>query len=296
MIDEMKGRLVQAHAERVRRIESGDLQVVGVNSFTETEPSPLAKEAQAGGIVTIDPAVEREQTEAIQAWRAARDAAAVTAALDEVRRVAQTTENLVPATIAFAKAGGTVGEWAGALREVFGEYRAPTGVGGVRAQPNAEMEQVRERVREITKETGRPIKLLVAKPGLDGHSNGAEQIAVAARDAGIEVVYQGIRLTPAEIAAAARDEDVDVVGLSILSGSHLALVPETLKLLRAEGVDAPIVVGGIIPDADRAQLEAMGVARVYTPKDYRLAGIMRDMAELAATKRHTAQAEAAAGR
>ena len=296
MIDEMKGRLVQAHAERVRRIESGEQQVVGVNCFTETEPSPLAKEAQAGGIVTIDPEVEREHVEEIQAWRAARDAAIVAAALDEVRRVARTSENLVPATIAFAKAGGTVGEWAGALREVFGEYRAPTGVGGVRAQPTAEMEQVRERVREIAKETGRPIKLLVAKPGLDGHSNGAEQIAVAARDAGIEVVYQGIRLTPAEIAAAARDEDVDVVGLSILSGSHLALVPETLKLLRAEGVDAPIVVGGIIPDADRAQLEAMGVARVYTPKDYRLAGIMRDMAELAATRRHTAQAEAAAGR
>jgi ethylmalonyl-CoA mutase len=166
----------------------------------------------------------------------------------------------------------------------------------VRAQPNAKMEAVRERVRAIAKETGRPIRLLVAKPGLDGHSNGAEQIAVAARDAGIEVVYQGIRLTPAEIAAAARDEDVDVVGLSILSGSHLALVPETLKLLRAEGVDAPIVVGGIIPDADRAQLEAMGVARVYTPKDYRLAGIMRDLAELAATRRHSAQAEAATGR
>jgi (2R)-ethylmalonyl-CoA mutase len=296
MIDEMKGRLVQAHAERVRRIESGEQQVVGVNCFTETEPSPLATVAQAGGIVTIDPAVEAEQAEAIRAWRDARDAAAVGAGLDEVRRVARTTENLVPATIAFAKAGGTVGEWAGALREVFGEYRAPTGVGGVRAQPNAQMDEVRERVREIAKETGRPIKLLVAKPGLDGHSNGAEQIAVAARDAGIEVVYQGIRLTPAEIAAAARDEDVDVVGLSILSGSHLALVPETLKLLRAEGVDAPIVVGGIIPDADRAQLEEMGVARVYTPKDYRLAGIMRDMAELAAARRHSAQAEAAAGR
>ena len=176
----------------------------------------------------------------------------------------------MPATIALAKAGGTVGEWAGALREVFGEYRAPTGVGAVAVQPGAEMEAVRERVRAISAETGRPIRLLVGKPGLDGHSNGAEQIAVAARDAGFEVIYQGIRLTPAEIAAAARDEDVDVVGLSILSGSHLGLVPEILRLLREAGVDAPVVVGGIIPDADRAQLEAMGVARVYTPKDYRL--------------------------
>ncbi len=210
--------------------------------------------------------------------------------------VALTTENLVPATIAFAKAGGTVGEWAGALRDVFGEYRAPTGVGAVAVQPGAEMESVRERVRAITEETGRPIRLLVGKPGLDGHSNGAEQIAVAARDAGFEVIYQGIRLTPAEIAAAARDEDVDVVGLSILSGSHLGLVPEILRLLRENGVDAPVVVGGIIPDADRAQLEAMGVARVYTPKDYRLAVMMRDLAELARTHRSSPQAGAAVGR
>jgi (2R)-ethylmalonyl-CoA mutase len=296
MIDEMKHRLVQAHAERVRRIESGEQKVVGVNAFTETEPSPLAAIAQAGGIVTIDPEVEREHIEAIQQWRRQRDNTAVEAALAEVRRVAATTENLVPATIAFAKAGGTVGEWAGALREVFGEYRAPTGVAGVTARPSAELEAVRERVRAITKETGRPVRLLIAKPGLDGHSNGAEQIAVAARDAGIEVVYQGIRLTPLEIAAAARDEDVDVVGLSILSGSHLALVPETLKLLRAEGVDAPIVVGGIIPDADRAQLEAMGVAKVYTPKDFRLADIMADLAELAAAARGKSQAGVATGR
>jgi (2R)-ethylmalonyl-CoA mutase len=264
--------------------------------FTETEPSPLAAIAQAGGIVTIDPEVEREHIEAIARWRSARDNTAADAALAEVRRVAATTENLVPATIAFAKAGGTVGEWAGALREVFGEYRAPTGVAGVTARPSAELEAVRERVRAITKETGRPVRLLVAKPGLDGHSNGAEQIAVAARDAGIEVVYQGIRLTPAEIAAAARDEDVDVIGLSILSGSHLALVPETLKLVRSEGVDAPIVVGGIIPDADRAQLEAMGVAKVYTPKDFRLADIMADLAELAATARGKSQAGVATGR
>jgi (2R)-ethylmalonyl-CoA mutase len=188
----------------------------------------------------------------------------------------------MPATIELARAGGTVGEWAGALRDVFGEYRAPTGVGAVAARAGSEMHAVREEIAAIVDASGgRPIRLLVGKPGLDGHSNGAEQIAVAARDAGMEVVYQGIRLTPAEIAAAARDEDVDVVGLSILSGSHLALVPETLSALRQAGVGAPVVVGGIIPDADRAELEAMGVARVYTPKDFRLARIMADMAHLA---------------
>jgi (2R)-ethylmalonyl-CoA mutase len=296
MIDEMKGRLVQAHAERVRKIESGDLAVVGVNQFTETQPSPLAAIAQRGGIVTVDPAAEREQVESLRAWRSARDNAAVDTALAELRRVAATTENLVPATIALAKAGGTVGEWAGALREVFSEYRAPTGVNAVAVAPAGEMEEVRTRVRELAEATGGPIRLLVGKPGLDGHSNGAEQIAVAARDAGIEVVYQGIRLTPSEIAAAARDEDVDVVGLSILSGSHLDLVPATVQLLRAEGVDAPVVVGGIIPDADRAKLEGMGVARVYTPKDFRLADIMRDIAELAAAHRGTSQAGVSTGR
>jgi (2R)-ethylmalonyl-CoA mutase len=296
MIDEMKGRLVQSHAERVRRIESGDLKVVGVNSFTETEPSPLAAIAQRGGIVTIDPALEQHHVEAIKEWRSTRDRAAVDGAIDELRRVAATTENLVPATIALAKAGGTVGEWAGALREVFGEYRAPTGVGSVAVRLGAEMEDVRRHVQAVAARTGGPIRLLVGKPGLDGHSNGAEQIAVAARDAGMEVVYQGIRLTPAEIAAAARDEDVDVVGLSILSGSHLALVPQTVRALRDLGVEAPVVVGGIIPDADRAQLEAMGVARVYTPKDFRLAAIMRDIADLAATRRSSPQAGAATGR
>jgi ethylmalonyl-CoA mutase len=296
MIDEMKGRLVQSHAERVRRIESGDLKVVGVNSFTETEPSPLAAIARRGGIVTIDPALEQQHVEAIKEWRSTRDQAAVDGAIVELRRVAATTENLVPATIALAKAGGTVGEWAGALREVFGEYRAPTGVGSVAVRLGAEMEDVRRHVQAVAARTGGPIRLLVGKPGLDGHSNGAEQIAVAARDAGMEVVYQGIRLTPSEIAAAARDEDADVVGLSILSGSHLALVPETVRALRDLGVDAPVVVGGIIPDADRAQLEGMGVARVYTPKDFRLAAIMRDIADLAAARRSSPQAEAATGR
>jgi len=288
MIDEMKGRLVQSHAERVRRIESGEQAVVGVNVFTETEPSPLAASAQAGGIVTIDPTVEREQVRAIEQWRADRDPRAFDAALEELRRVAATDENLVPATVALARAGGTVGEWAGALRAVFGEYRAPTGVGAVAARSGSDMHDVRDEVRAIVEASGgRPIRSLVGKPGLDGHSNGAEQIAVAARDAGMEVVYQGIRLSPAEIAAAARDEDVDIVGLSILSGSHLALVPQTLAELRSAGVSAPVVVGGIIPDADRAELEAMGVARVYTPKDFRLARIVADMAELARAHRLT---------
>ena len=296
MIDEMKGRLVQAGAERVRHIETGELQVVGVNAFTETEPSPLAEIAKQGGIVTIDPEIELEQVHAIEAWRSSRDQPAVDAALAHLRVVAETSENLVPATIALAKAGGTVGEWAGALREVFGEYRAPTGVGAVAVQPGAEMEEARALVRSITEETGRPLRLLVGKPGLDGHSNGAEQIAVAARDAGFEVIYQGIRLTPAEIAAAARDEDVDVVGLSILSGSHLGLVSETLRLLAEAGVDAPVVVGGIIPDADRARLEAMGVARVYTPKDYRLSVMVRDLAELARIHRSGPQAGGAVSR
>jgi (2R)-ethylmalonyl-CoA mutase len=280
MIDEMKGRLVQSHAERVRKIETGEIQVVGVNCFTESAPSPLVTD-DAEHILTVDPAAEREQLEHLEQWRTARDADAVATALDELRRTAATDENLVPATIALAQAGGTVGEWAGALREVFGEYRAPTGVGAVATAPGGELVEVRERVQAASRELGGPLRLLVGKPGLDGHSNGAEQIAVAARDAGIEVIYQGIRLTPAEIAAAARDEDVDVVGLSILSGSHLELVPETLRLLRENGVDAPVVVGGIIPDADRPRLEAAGVARVYTPKDFRLSGIVSDLADLA---------------
>jgi (2R)-ethylmalonyl-CoA mutase len=292
MIDAMKGRLVQSGAERVRRIESGEQKVVGVNSFTETAPSPLTEVAQRGGIVTIDPAVERAQIEALAAWRATRDGGAVDKALARLREVAETTENLVPATIAFAQAGGTVGEWAGALREVFGEYRAPTGVGAVSVRPGDELQQVRARVQ---KADGGPIRILVGKPGLDGHSNGAEQIAVAARDAGMEVVYQGIRLTPAQIAAAARDEDVDIVGLSILSGSHLDLVPETLRELREAGVTAPVVVGGIIPDTDRAQLERAGIARVFTPKDYRIAGIMGEIADLAIAHRN-AQAKAATRR
>src|SRR5437588_7454659 len=254
MIDAMKGRLVQSHAERVRKIESGELPVVGVNMFTETAPSPLVSAYEGGEshILELDPAAEAEQGEHLEQWRTQRDDQAWARALDGVRRVAATDENLTAATIELAKAGGTVGEWAGVLREVFGEYRAPTGVGAVAAAPVNEMVKVREHVQSAARELGGPIRVLVGKPGLDGHSNGAEQIAVAARDAGMEVVYQGIRLTPEQIAAAAADEDVDVVGLSILSGSHLLLVPETVRLLRERGVEAPVVVGGIIPEEDQA--------------------------------------------
>jgi (2R)-ethylmalonyl-CoA mutase len=284
MIDAVKGRLVQANAERVRAIEAGTRKVVGVNCFTETEPSPLTA-AGEGHILRLDPEAERDQLTHLAAWRAARDDGAVGAALDRLRAVAATHENLMEATIALVKAGGTVGEWAGALRDVFGEYRAPTGVSGVAASPGDEMLAVREKVRATSSRLGGPLRILVGKPGLDGHSNGAEQIAVAARDAGMEVVYQGIRLTPDQIAAAARDEDVDIVGLSILSGSHLQLVPETVRKLRDADVDAPVVVGGIIPPDDAAQLEAEGVARVYTPKDYELATIVGDLADLAADYR-----------
>jgi (2R)-ethylmalonyl-CoA mutase len=282
MIDQVKGRLVQSNAERVRRVESGETPVVGVNTFTETAPSPLvASLAGEAAILTLDERAEAEQLQSLARWREQRNGEAVARALDRVREVATTNDNLFPATLELARAGGTVGEWAGVLREVFGEYRAPTGVGSVAAAPVDNMLPVRERVQAAALELGGPVRLLVGKPGLDGHSNGAEQIAVAARDAGMEVVYQGIRLTPAQIAAAARDEDVDVVGLSVLSGSHLELVPETIRLLREAGVDAPVVLGGIIPDADRERLERAGVARVYTPKDFRLVEIVRDLAALA---------------
>jgi (2R)-ethylmalonyl-CoA mutase len=272
---------VRSHTERVRRIENGELKIVGVNAFTETAPSPLDEEEL---ILTVDPGVQDHLIADVQAWRSNRDANAVKQALDELRRVAATDENVMPATIELAKAGGTTGEWAGVLREVFGEYRAPTGVGAAagHAGSTVSLRDVAERSKAMA---GGPPRLLVAKPGLDGHSNGAEQIAVAARDAGMEVVYQGIRLTPEQIAATARDEDVDVVGLSILSGSHLELVPQIVRLLRGEGVNAPVVVGGIIPEHDRASLLADGVAAVYTPKDFELGRIMRDIADLAESRR-----------
>jgi (2R)-ethylmalonyl-CoA mutase len=278
-IDDLKARLVRSQAERTRRIETGDLKVVGVNCFTQTEPSPLTSEES---ILKVDPAVEAEAKADIAEWRAQRDGAAVQKALDELRRVAESDDNLMPATIALAHAGGTTGEWAGALREVFGEYRAPTGVSGAVGFRGAEIADVLERVKAMA---GGPPRLLVAKPGLDGHSNGAEQIAVAARDAGFEVVYQGIRLTPGEIAAAARDEDVELIGLSILSGSHLELVPEVLRLLAEAGVDAPVVVGGIIPEDDQPKLTELGVAAVYTPKDFELTRIMSEMTDLVESRR-----------
>ena len=286
-IDELKSRLVGSQADRVRRIETGEQQVVGVNCFTETAVSPLSPESSEtggpaiGSILRVDPAVESEMRADVEAWRNQRDNAAVGKALDELRRAAEGSDNIMPPTIALAHAGGTTGEWAGALRQVFGEYRAPTGVGGGVGHRGSEFSAVLTRSRELADRSGGPPKLLVAKPGLDGHSNGAEQIAVAARDAGFEVVYQGIRLSPAEIVAAARDEDVDVVGISILSGSHLELVPEVVDRLRAAGVDVPVVVGGIIPPEDAEILLGKGIARVYTPKDFEIEQIMEDMVGLA---------------
>jgi (2R)-ethylmalonyl-CoA mutase len=278
-IDELKGRLVRSNAERVRRIETGELTVVGVNSFTETAESPLGGEDH---ILRVDPERERELVADVVEWRSNRDNDAVKRSLDELRRVARSGENVMPATIDLAHAGGTTGEWAEVLREEFGEYRAPTGVAAAAGAAGG-FDRLRDVAERVKQRPGGPPRLLVAKPGLDGHSNGAEQIAVAARDAGMEVVYQGIRLTPEEIAAVARDEDVDVVGLSILSGSHLEIVPEVVRLLRAEGVEAPVVAGGIIPEEDRPRLAAAGVAAVYTPKDFELAKIMSEILELAGT-------------
>ncbi|MGD0595037.1 MAG: protein meaA [Acidimicrobiales bacterium] len=282
-IEELKSRLVASQTERLRRIESGEQKVVGVNCYTGSEPSPLHQAGDPGAsVLTVDPAVEAELRADVAAWRAGRDAVAARAALDELKRVAESGENLMTATINLAHAGGTTGEWAGALRDVFGEYRAPTGVAGGIGHRGAELRQAAQAVRSVP---GGPPRLLVAKPGLDGHSNGAEQIAVAARDVGFEVVYDGIRLTPAQIAGAALDEDVDVVGISILSGSHLELVPEILEQLRARGVDAPVVVGGIIPEQDQAKLLSAGVAAVYTPKDFAMGEILVEMAGLAASHR-----------
>ncbi len=278
-IDELKGRLVSSMAERARRIESGEQIVVGVNAFTEGEVSPLDT---PGNFLTVDVGVEKELVDDVHAWRTARDDVSLKYAIAELRRAAASGENLMTASIALAKAGGTTGEWAGALREVFGEYRGPTGVAAAVGRRTGELAAVAEFVRTIP---GGPPRFLVAKVGLDGHSNGAEQIAVAARDAGMEVIYSGIRLTDAQVVASARDEDPDVIGLSILSGSHLSLVPAIIRDLRASGVEAPVIVGGIIPDQDRAALAAAGVAAVYTPKDYAIARIMREIAELAVAYR-----------
>jgi (2R)-ethylmalonyl-CoA mutase len=275
----MKQQLVASHAERRRRIEEGADVIVGVNQFTSTEPNPLLADLERA-IQKVDPAVEAAAIGALQEWRAGRDADAVDEALRGLRDAAKTEQNLMPATLQCARAGVTTGEWTGALREVFGEYRAPTGVSGSVGvgEAGAHLTEVRELVRRTGEELGTRLRLLVGKPGLDGHSNGAEQIAVRARDAGFEVVYQGIRLTPSQIVAAAVEEDVHCVGLSILSGSHLELVPDVLEGLREAGLgDVPVVVGGIIPAADAAALEARGVAKVFTPKDFELTDIMAEI-------------------
>ncbi|HWN73978.1 MAG TPA: protein meaA [Solirubrobacterales bacterium] len=287
----MKARLVESHRERVARIEAGEQKVIGQNSYTETEDSPLTAGAD-GGILTPDPEVERERVEALAEWKAERDEDAVEAALaDLAKAAADDSVNIMPATIAAAKAGATTGEWAATMRDVFGAYRAPTGVDGASAPSEREqMEEIRRQVDETSEKIGHRIKILVGKPGLDGHSNGAEQVALRARDVGMEVIYQGIRLTPEEIAESAVQEDVDVVGLSILSGSHLELIPEVVRLLREEGLDVPVVVGGIIPVADAERLREAGVAGVYTPKDFDVNKIMGEIVELVGQRASTGAA------
>jgi (2R)-ethylmalonyl-CoA mutase len=282
-VDYMKAALVDSHRERIRRIEAGEHVIVGVNRFTESEPSPLLAGAD-GGILTVDPAAEAGQREAVARWRSERDGAAVEQALAALREVAAGEDNIMEPTLAAARAGATTGEWAGALREAFGEFRAPTGVGEAAAGPgdSRALEELREDVDRVSDALGRRLKILVGKPGLDGHSNGAEQIAVRARDVGMDVVYEGIRLTPSQIAASALQEGVHVVGLSILSGSHRELIPAVVAALRERGVQAPVVVGGIIPEADVGTLRAAGVAAVYTPKDFDLTAIMRDVVALVA--------------
>ncbi len=291
-VDYMKAALVESHRERIGRIERGEQIVVGVNRYTETEDSPLAA-GEDGGILTVDPGVEEEARQALEKWRAERDQAAVDAALDELRRVAAADENVMDATLDCARAGATTGEWAQALRDAFGSYRAPTGVGeAAAAPPTDDMAELRDEVARAGEALGRTMKILVGKPGLDGHSNGAEQIAVRARDVGMEVVYEGIRLTGEQIARSAVDEGVHVIGLSILSGSHRELIPSIMDALReAGGEDIPVVVGGIIPAADVEPLKESGVAAVYTPKDFDLSKIMRDIVHLV-EERHGVTAEA----
>ncbi|HEX2436475.1 MAG TPA: protein meaA [Solirubrobacterales bacterium] len=289
----MKAGLVESHRERVARIEAGELKMIGQNCFTETEDSPLTT-GEDRGILTPDPEVERECIDALERWRGERDQAAVDRALEALAEAAaDESRNIMPATIEAARAGVTTGEWAATLREVFGDYRAPTGVGAAAAVDGELLGEARKRVDAVSEALGKRVKILVGKPGLDGHSNGAEQIAVRARDVGMEVVYQGIRLTPEQIVGSALEEDVDVVGLSILSGSHAQLVPEIVRRLRDKGIDAPVVVGGIIPPPDAEALREAGVARVYTPKDFDLNRIMGDIVELVAERNGVSQPQPA---
>ena len=282
----MKQRLVQSNARRLAAIEAGDQVVIGVNAYTDSAPSPLVAGAD-GGFLAVDPAAEAAQIAGLTAWRENRDGAAAATALADLEAAARDGRNIMAPSIACAHAGVTTGEWSAALRRVFGEYRAPTGVGRAAGATGAGngagdgLDRVRRRVDQVSERLGRRIKVLIGKPGLDGHSNGAEQIAVKARDSGMEVVYEGIRLTPAEIVNAAVEEGVHVVGLSILSGSHVPLVGEVLERMAAAGIGAvPVVVGGIIPPADAATLKAAGVAAVYTPKDYEISAIMADIVDI----------------
>jgi (2R)-ethylmalonyl-CoA mutase len=278
-IDYMKSRLVESNADRLGRIEAGETIVVGVNKWQKGEPSPLM--TGDGGIMVVDPAVEAEQINSLNAWRAARNEGEVNAALKDLRAAAAEGRNIMPASIVAAKAGVTTGEWAEQMRAVHGEYRGPTGVGAGRSNKTEGLDDLRSSVDAVSDRLGRRLKFLVGKPGLDGHSNGAEQIAVRARDCGMDISYEGIRLTPSEIVAAALNDDAHVVGLSILSGSHIPLVEDLMAQMREAGLGAiPVIVGGIIPDDDAKRLLAMGVSRVYTPKDFELNTIMADIVTL----------------
>ena len=279
-IDYMKSALVQSNADRLNRIEAGETVVVGVNKYTSTEPSPLM--TADGGIMVVNPAVEQAQIDSLNAWRANRDQAAVDAALADLRAAASEGRNVMPPSILAAKAGATTGEWAAQMRDVHGEYRGPTGVAAGQSNKTEGLEYLRESVNAVSDRLGRRLKFLVGKPGLDGHSNGAEQIAVRARDCGMDIAYEGIRLTPEQLVAAALEDQAHVVGLSILSGSHIPLVEDLIERMRDAGLgDIPVIVGGIIPDDDAERLRAMGVARVYTPKDFELNTIMADIVTLA---------------
>ena len=282
-IDYMKSQLVGSNAERLGRIERGETVVVGVNKYQAGEPSPLM--TGDGGIMVVDPAVEQEQIDRLTEWRAARDADAVAAALADLRTAAAAGENVMPASIACARVGVTTGEWAAQMRAVHGEYRGPTGVSASQSNMTEGLDELRDAVTAVSDKLGRRLKFLVGKPGLDGHSNGAEQIAVRARDCGMDIAYEGIRLTPEEIVRAAAEDEAHVVGLSILSGSHIPLVEDLMRRMQAEGLShVPVIVGGIIPDDDADRLRGMGVARVYTPKDFELNTIMADIVTLADPK------------